>query len=98
MEGAGPGSYGWRERAVHKSSGDFRKPPPLKTGNWKPEPETGNRKPETGNWELVTGTYAASSTGSGSRTFATFRSLTMPTALKTFSVIQEMSNSYHARP
>ena len=42
--------------------------------------------------------YAASSAGSGSRTFATFKSLTSPIALNSFSVTHEMSNSYHARP
>ena len=42
--------------------------------------------------------YAASSAGSCSVTRATFRSLTMPIALKSFSVIQEMSNSYQASP
>ena len=57
------------------------------------KPEAGSRKPEAGS-EF----YAASSTGSGSRTLATFKSLTIPIALKSFSVIQDMSNSYHARP
>src|SRR5262245_2701076 len=42
--------------------------------------------------------YAASSTGSASRILATFTSRTTPNALRIFSVIQEMSNSYHARP
>src|SRR3954471_7660854 len=44
------------------------------------------------------GDQAAFSTGSGSRTRATFRSLTTPMALNSFKVIQEMSNSYQASP
>src|SRR5450759_2490 len=67
---------------VQKESGGPPGPPPSEDGN-------GRKKTEV---------YAASSTGSGSRSLATFRSLTMPRALKSFSVIQEMSNSYHARP
>src|SRR5215467_7921951 len=50
----------------------------------------------TGLWPAAD--YAASSTGRGWRTFATFRSRTTPTALRILSVIQEMSNSYQARP
>jgi hypothetical protein len=41
---------------------------------------------------------AASSNGCREATLATFRSRTRPIALKNFSVIQLMSNSYHARP
>src|SRR3982751_6516246 len=44
------------------------------------------------------GDQAAFSTGSGSRTRATFRSLTTPMALNSFKVIQEISNSYQASP
>src|SRR4051812_19465476 len=44
------------------------------------------------------GDQAAFSTGSDSRTRATFRSLTTPMALNSFKVIQEISNSYQASP
>lgn len=42
--------------------------------------------------------YAACSSGSGSRILATFRSLTTPMAFSILRVIHEMSNSYQARP